>query len=341
MRLELLNKILIIHRWGLGDIIMFTPALQLVARSNPEASIDFLILQRAHAEVIRESKLVRRIFYMETGLGLLRQMKQLRNEGYDCIIIPSGMTAWKSGPFARLICSKMRVGDYAKRESRFYNLQVKRDPTLYRVEQNIKVVESFVGHTDELIRPRFWIGDSAYDQAQQIIASLETSNRALIGIHCGSSAKEAFKRWPAAHFMAMVSQLAGEGNFHFLFFAGPHEDYETNQVAQAAYGNCTVFRNYPLQVVAALISKCRVIIANDSGIGHIAAAVGTPLVSIFGPTDPIPFGHPGDHVINIWSGEKCSPCYPKPPKECRRDCLYSIDPSTVAAAALTLIYQEY
>ena len=88
--------------------------------------------------------------------------------------------------------------------------------------------------------------------------------------------------------------------------------------------------NLPLPTVAGILSKCRAYLGNDSGITHIAAAVGTPMLAIFGPTDPDVWGPRGENVTIIRGRAPCSPCSREKRLECEnRQCVLSVNADRV------------
>jgi heptosyltransferase-2 len=339
-----MKKLLVVHTWGIGDMVMFTPALQLLAYNLPNATIDLLVGQFASAEVVRGSNLFRNIIPMQRGVKLISQIIGLRKEHYDCCIVTSGVNPLKGGVFAWLLGIPIRIGDNEVKKSPFYTHQVRLDPNLHRSEHNINLIKKLISVTglsfnSQRYLPRFWISNQAEREAERFLIERKLTNRVLIGIHCGSGEKQAFKRWPKDSFRLLIKHLCrNDEQLGFLLFAGPGEENVASDIAKAIEHRCTVVAGFSLQVVAALLKRCYLVVANDSGLGHVAAAVGVTVISIFGPTDPVRTAPRGRDVYIVKSDKPCSPCHWKKPKKCDGDCLTSIQVSDVANVAEKILY---
>ena len=136
------------------------------------------------------------------------------------------------------------------------------------------------------------------------------SERLLIGIHPGGNWE--YKLWDAKNYAHVASTLAKKLNAAILLFAGPDERELQTQVANVMDVPLILAETDDLRQLAALISMCDVYIGNDTGPMHIAAAVGTPVVALFGSTNHIRSGPYGDKHAVIQSGINlgCNPCHP-------------------------------
>ena len=137
-----------------------------------------------------------------------------------------------------------------------------------------------------------------------------TSERLLIGIHPGGNWK--YKLWDAKSYAHVASTLAKRLDATILLFAGPYERELQIQVAEMMDNPPILVATENLRHLAALISACDVYIGNDTGPMHIAAAVDTPVVALFGSTNHHrsgPYG--GQHTV-VQSGIDlgCNPCHP-------------------------------
>jgi lipopolysaccharide heptosyltransferase II len=136
----------------------------------------------------------------------------------------------------------------------------------------------------------------------------------LIGIHPGGN-QWIMKRWPKEKFAALIDRLQDEyPGAEVLIFGGPDEEKLKRDIANLVKttANPTVVNAMPLRETAALVKKCSLFIANDSSLMHIAAAVKTPVVGIFGPTSPPatgPYSNRSAVVINRTCQLDCRPCY--------------------------------
>jgi len=110
--------------------------------------------------------------------------------------------------------------------------------------------------------------------------------RPTVALHPGSGSPR--KNWPVDRWAAVCARLPGP-----LLIVGGEADTVAVE-ALARFGRTALCR--PLSALAVALSRCRLLVGHDSGISHLAAAVGTPCVLLFGPTDPAMWAPPGDHV---------------------------------------------
>jgi heptosyltransferase III len=114
-----------------------------------------------------------------------------------------------------------------------------------------------------------------------------------VAIHPGSGS--ATKNWPVAGFLGLARRLLGDAVAQPVFVVGEADDREAAQLRKEAPG-VTVIEGLDLPHVAGILSNCRAFVGNDSGITHLAAAVGLPVVALFGPSDPARWGPRGPRV---------------------------------------------
>lgn len=145
----------------------------------------------------------------------------------------------------------------------------------------------------------------------------------LVGLHPGAG--QAMKRWPLDNFAEVGRQLAKMG-YRVIVLGGPEEVALAAEVArQIGSGAVSAAGRSGLGLVLALISRCRVVISNDSGLAHCSAALGVPTMTVFGPTDPEKCAPLGLRATFVRSNRSCAPCY-RPPgfygcRECPPPCL--------------------
>jgi len=147
------------------------------------------------------------------------------------------------------------------------------------------------------------------------------------------------KRWDADRFGALAQRLADRGYLP-VFIGGP-PDHAPVQAALAASNGTAVnlCGRLSLTAVGALLQRSRLLVANDTGVMHLAAAVNTPVVGLFGPTDPAMYAPYGVRQRTVWHPQICSPCFRQRqrPPDCRLECMKAITVDEVEAAALELL----
>jgi heptosyltransferase-2 len=152
-------------------------------------------------------------------------------------------------------------------------------------------------------------------------------------IHPGSGSKK--KSWPLDRFLDLIRYLHKNAGSKFLVILGPAEGGEIQRAFEKMEWEMgpdapLLAKGFSLPEVASLIEGCRVFIGNDSGITHMAAALGVPTVAIFGPTDPGVWAPRGENVTVVRPEVPCSPCSRERFFECQHpDCMRDIKLSDV------------
>lgn len=142
----------------------------------------------------------------------------------------------------------------------------------------------------------------------------------------GSGARE--KNWPIGSYMAVAEWWEKKFDGQSVVVLGPVE--EEREQNGNCWGNARVVRGLELAKLAALISRCDLYLGNDSGVSHLAAAVGVKTVALFGPTDPLQWAPRGRRVTVVTQNVECSPCLPQVMKLCpHRKCLNALSPDSV------------
>lgn len=143
------------------------------------------------------------------------------------------------------------------------------------------------------------------------------SGNSPVALHPGSGSKR--KNWPFERFLSIADTLRKK-NVPVLWILGPADG--AFKVPSKDYR----VKNQPLAICAALLSHCRAFVGNDSGITHLAAAVGCPTIALFGPSDPQVWSPLGKRVCVIYKNIPCSPCHrsPGPALTCEKNCLNAI-----------------
>lgn len=143
------------------------------------------------------------------------------------------------------------------------------------------------------------------------------------------------KRWPARQYAELARHLLHQGQ-HVILLGSPRDADTTSEIAAAAPGAIDLGGRTSLADAIDLVAAAELAVANDSGLMHVAAAVGTPIVGIYGSTSPQNTPPLTDQRALIWRGLACSPCHQRECPLGHTDCLNGLDVDTVAAALLGL-----
>ncbi|MFQ5586699.1 MAG: lipopolysaccharide heptosyltransferase II [Thermodesulfobacteriota bacterium] len=158
----------------------------------------------------------------------------------------------------------------------------------------------------------------------------------LIGLAPGAAYGPA-KQWPAGRFAQVATMFSRKHSFYPLLFGSRGDREACRHVDDGIGGNCLdLSGKTSLREAMALISLCTVFVANDSGLMHIAAALGVPTVALFGSTDPERTGPLGKRCKALYKSVDCNPCFKR---ECPTDfrCMEALSADDVVEAAMRLI----
>lgn len=155
----------------------------------------------------------------------------------------------------------------------------------------------------DVVAAQLSVGPAIRQQAREFLARSGLDGRALIVLHPGSGGK--YKCWPLDRYFALAERLAERAGAFILFLAGPAEAGATTaRIEDFARDRERMgcISGSELSLVAALLSRCELFIGNDSGVSHLAAAMGAPVTALFGPTDPALWAPVGGNVRVIAAG---------------------------------------
>ncbi|MCX6121991.1 MAG: lipopolysaccharide heptosyltransferase II [Ignavibacteriales bacterium] len=333
------NKILVIQTAFIGDAILTLPLLQALKLNYPQSSIDVIVVPRA-AEIFAHHPAISKIIQYDKrgsdkGLkGLWRLRTKLSAHHYDLIIVPH--RSLRSALLTWLLKPTLSVGFDRSAGPWLFKKRVRYNPSDHEIERNLSLLSPLKLPPHEAELPRLYPSN----QDAQIIDSLMNDNGLnrytnIVAIAPGTIWNT--KRWPAERFASLCKQIASE-NVALVLVGGSEDEVlskEIIEIAQAAHV-FSVAGKLSLLQSAELIRRCNVLISNDSAPMHIAVAVGTPVVAIFGATVP-EFGFaprgPRDVVIET-KGLQCRPCSSHGGNMCpikTFECMLSITPEVVVS----------
>lgn len=299
LRPDSVRKILLLELWGVGDVVLSTPALVSLREIFPKASITVLAKPYA-ADILKNSPCVDEIIpfnFPWTRLHgkydlrkwefgrLFRLVADLRRRRFDLALDVRGDA--RSNLLMLLSGASSRLGYGAFTGDWMLTHEVARDlEARHRVDEWRAVIR-YIDPKAQFRPPTLWVKQDEADAALLRSKACLKGGRILLGIHPGASNR--FKKWAPDRFERLAGYLASTYGAQIVFFADP-DGYGEDLKADGA----KTVSGWPLRDVIALISSLDVFICNDGGPMHIAAALGVPTVAVFGPTLSSWFGPYGD-----------------------------------------------
>jgi len=286
------NRVLLVRLGALGDIVHAIPVAAALRRAYPAARIDWLVSGK-HREILDLVPVIDRRLVVddrgEGGKSLVSMARDLRRERYDVAIDLQGLL--KSAVIARLSGARRVIGFSAQyaRESlaRFFYTDV-HDPGgdgMYADSEKRHVVEINLGLLTPLrLSPRPPEFPLDTPESTSARAALEETGGRYVLLNPGAAWPN--KRWPAARFGQLAAALRERRALKSFVLWGPGERALAEEVVAAASGSALMSRQTSIADIVALARGALVMVSGDTGPTHIAAALGTPLVGIYGPTRP-------------------------------------------------------
>jgi ADP-heptose:LPS heptosyltransferase len=295
-------RILIIHAGALGDCVLMLPAIVALAERFPDAWIELAGLASPHGLLERRSPVHRVVSIEQIGLyraftGELPEDLAAYLRGFDLIISWFGHC---DAAYRRALES-LRYGD-AVPHLLIASSRPPEDGCEHAADYLLRTLAPLEIAACERT-PRLTLLEEDHEAAKHLLRAfgIETSDEALhlIAIHPGSGGRH--KCWPIVRFAQLIRAL-DRPDRTFLIIEGPadHDVVErlSQQCAEGRRGRLIRVTNAPLPHLAAVLARCRLFIGNDSGVTHLAAAVGTPVIALFIATDPARWGPRGHaHIL--------------------------------------------
>lgn len=288
-------RILVVKLSSLGDLFHALPAVHNL-KLGLQAEVHWLV-QSEYAELVRHFTDVDRVltFYRRAFFRTFgRFLGELRAEPYDMVVDLQGL--FKSALSARLSRSVRRIGPSYRREGAdlFYtDVAGTADRSRHAVDQACDVVD-FLGL--ERVAPAFPVAFPRRDiaGARKKVALLPCS-------------RWPSKNWPVGNFAELARRLHSSASLYLL--GGKDDRPVCEEIAARVDGECTVLAGETSLVeTGSILQEMDLLVSNDSGPVHMAAAVGTATIVVFGPTDPLRTGPYGEGHRVVRASPNCQPC---------------------------------
>jgi len=295
------KKVLFLALSGIGNLIMQLPAIAAIKKAHPGWHLTVWVAPRGTRAIAESQPFIDEVIEMHppglsTGLQGLENLLALRKRHFDIGIVLSPGQLVKSAAYLRFCGIPLRIGNtypFKKNpnSSLFLNHGVEENPSLHDVEQNLILAEHFTTKSEPNPYYALEIPETNKQEAEKILSSIIPPippTAPLLGIHAGCAAGFEWKRWPLDRFAAVAAAcIEHNRETRVLLFGGKDEAADKQEMLRminketvAAYDISA-----PLLTTAAVMQKCSFFLSNDSGLMHIAAAVGVQTLGLFGPTD--------------------------------------------------------
>lgn len=292
------GSILFIRIDRVGDIIMSLPAIEAFRGIYPSAKISMMV-KKENAPLLNCAPFIDSVIAYE---GFFRSISSIRKKRFDMVVdllmdytLPTALLTYFSG-------SKVRVGFDIASRGRLFDVAVKPDCREKNMAENIldlaKAAADVAGKRSAVMdpaRPKLFVKDDDGELAGSLMSESGVNReKFLVGIHPG--AKFDSQRWGAEKFAELAGSLIERRGAGIVVLGGKSDGDVLRRMASAMKMRVPIVSDVPLDTLAALISRLDLLVCNNSGPLHMAAALGIPTVSTMGPTveylwRPIGDGH--------------------------------------------------
>lgn len=309
---QTVERVLVVRLRSIGDTVLSTPSLFALKRFLPHASVDIL-LEDWVAPVLAGFPQVDNVITVEPGstAARARVARRLRANRYDVVYnLHGGTTATL---LARATGAKHRVGYEAYRYARLHSCLSPSSSSLWGRDKTHSVEQqlALLGWTGVPVSDRPPTQLAVTEAASATIAArLQATGLAdtpFVVTH--PAAAFATKRWAAENFGRVADQLAGQG-LGVVAITAPEETLIVDGLKRNTSAPVVAFSDLSLPEITALLARARLFVGNDSGIAHLAAAVATPAVVIFGSSNIAhwqPWARAAAEVV--YEEMECQPCH--------------------------------
>jgi len=322
-------KILIIHTYGIGDWLFFTPVLKAFQKTYPNASMDVILGTPLTQEIVKLYKNLRIKKVVDVRKGWIEIIKILlivSSPRYDYLIYTAGINPLKMDLLSFIVRAKFKVALVPNNYSPlFLNKVAVYDPSIHLVENNYRIAH-LLNLTIKEQDKYPWI-KLPLRQKEPVSGS--------VCIHPGCDPNFTYRRWPSEYFIQVVKSLL-RSKRKVSVVLGPGElEMKTKFDNFSTDPYFSLISNVPLNEVFKTIKQHEYFLNSDSSLGHIAVSLGKKVICIFGPADPVKTRPYSPKAIIISTTEKieCMPCWPDGLRGCaEKPCLTTIEPSQVLKA---------
>lgn len=299
------RRILVIKLRAIGDVVLSTIVTKNLRLAYPLAKIHYLT-ESPSVEVLKGNPFVDDVLVYDrksmSGLGLIRAVRRGR---YDVVIDLFGNP--RTALLTRLSGAGQRLGFRFRGRTYAYNIVVEpRGNRVHNTEFNLDALGALgVAIQDRSIYFSFDEGDAHY--VDSFMPPEFAHGSFVVCINSGGGWYT--KRWGLDRFAALADRLVEEYKARIVLPWGPGQLPEAEEIRRTMTREAFIPPATTLRQLGALLKRCSIVVTNDSGPMHIAAAAGTPVLGIFGPTDPLLQGPYGDnHVVVRNEGLDCLGC---------------------------------
>ena len=339
-----MKNVLVIKLRYIGDVLLATPTVRAIKAARPDVRVTMMV-NRGTEDVLSGNQDVDEIVVLDKGslAAQWRLIAGLRGRQFDTVIdLTDGD---RSAFLTRISGAPVRIGfnDEHRWRGRYYTEVVQPVPGVrHRIDRDLETLKPLsiqAGST----KPQLWLTPEEENSADQLLDQLGIQrSQSMVILQPG--ARYWFKAWPPERFAELADRLTSQYGCQVLIGGSDQDINLAQQIRQMAKSNPIIMAGRTnIKQFAAIAKKSALFVGSDSGAMHIATAVGTPVVALFGPSNPREWGPRGGGCEVIYRGLDCRACFHPTCQRGDQNCmkLITIDEVCVAAGRLLAIPLKY
>jgi predicted lipopolysaccharide heptosyltransferase III len=304
-----LERILVSRMKFIGDVVLTTPLIRSLRDAFPGATIAYLGEKEA-VSLLEHNPFLDEIipfdFQRPVLLEQMRVVRRLRSRKFTLAIDLFGNP--RTALLTYLSGARVRVGPDRKGRGALYTVRIRDDGKAKSAIEFHNQSLRALGVTPTAARTEIFLTPAEREAGHSRVEELAGGRRRVVGIHPGATWPA--KRWLAERFAGLADALV-RGGAAVVLTGGARDAGTIEEVRAASERAHPAVLNFPLRMLAAVIASCDVFVSNDAGPLHIAAAVGTPAVGLFGPGEEniwFPYRAEDGHRA-LRKDVPCHPCH--------------------------------
>ena len=320
INLSEIKKILIVKLCCVGDIMFTTPLVRTIKKGFPKAKITYMAGNWAK-EVIETNPHLDNILIFDIPFerksilkkirDLIKYIILLRKEKFDLAV--NCHRSFSSNLFLLLAGCKYRIGFNWKNKGLFLSKRIVFDHRKHEVERYLDIAKS-IGLNPDNTDLEIGLLEKERNLAEELMNKYNPERKKAVTVFPGGGINPKTtmlsKRWPAENYALLCDWIIEKYKAIILFVGGKSDQEIVNKIISLMKNDSiNLCGKLTYRESAAIIEKTNLFIGGDSGLLYIASAVGTPTISLFGPSNPKLVAPMGEKHIYIWGKTDCSPCY--------------------------------
>ena len=317
-------KILINALSGIGDALMFSPALEILKANESGAQVDMLVMFSSVKDMYSYSPHLQNIYFIDflhqSKRKSIKEIREIRKNKYDVIINTYPSNRWEYNFLSFMLGGKKRIAHHYSNSNlfrlEFLNTKLADEkPNLHNVLQNVNLLRKIAKYNiEEVPGTKVYISEEIQMKNELWVKSEIKNGKKVIGFHAGSSVlkNHIHKRWSKENYIELGKKLIEQDNAFILLF-GSEKDLNS-EIKESLGENSIIASTSNYLDSLARMKYCSVFVSNDTAFMHSAAAFNIPVVAIFGYTNYKELYPWGSKYKIIRKELYCSPCFFNSPK---------------------------